>query len=32
MDNEFRIFVLEGISSKGMKDLEEATRILEPNT
>lgn len=28
MDNEFRIIILEGISHKGMKELEEATRIL----
>lgn len=32
MDNEFRIIILEGISHKGMKELEEATRILQPNT
>jgi len=25
MDNEFRIFVLEGISNKGMKELEKVT-------
>jgi hypothetical protein len=27
MDNEFRIFVLEGIKNKGMKELEEKTKI-----
>ncbi len=31
MDDDFRIFIFEGISSKGMKALEESTRILEPN-
>lgn len=32
MDDEFRIFVLEGIGKSGMKELEEKTRITEPNT
>ena len=32
MDNEFRVFVLEGIQNKGMKELEEKTKIIEPNT
>lgn len=32
MDDEFRLFVLEGIKSSGMKQLEEKTRIIEPNT
>jgi len=32
MDNEFRIFVLEGVSTKGMRELEDSTKILEPNT
>ena len=31
MDNDFRIFVLEGIGHLGMKQLEERTRIKEPN-
>jgi hypothetical protein len=32
MDDEFRVFILEGLSAKGMKKLEELTKILEPNT
>jgi len=32
MDDEFRIFILEGLSTKGMKKLEESTKISEPNT
>ena len=32
MDNEFRIFILEGIGRKAMRELELATRIIDPNS
>ena len=32
MDNEFRIFILEGIGSKAMRMLERTTRLVDPNT
>ena len=31
MDDEFRIFVLEGISHLGMNELENSTKIIDPN-
>lgn len=32
MDNDFRVFVLEGISHLGIRDLEAKTTIKDPNT
>ena len=32
MDDDFRIVVLEGLSERGLKELEQVTPILEPNT
>jgi len=31
MDDDFRLVILEGLSEKGMKELESVTHLEEPN-